>query len=275
MHSRKMIGTIIRYTLIILVLLLFSFPIYWLVMMSFKSNVEIFEIPPKFLVAPNLGGYFRVFNEANFTKYFTSSLIVAAGTIGMTFSCGIFAAYSFSRFNFRGKKLLKLIILSFRMMPAVILLIPLFIIFKRMRLLDTHPGMILTYTAFLLPFTIWMLAGYLDDIPKEIDESAFIDGCGYTKIIMLMIIPMAAPGMAAIAILVFGWSWNEFLLASLLTSSRSRTLPLIIQYFLGEHSPRWNDVSAVCTIMVVPIVIGILFFQKYMVRGLTLGAVKG
>jgi len=264
-----------RAVVLVLVLVVFLFPIYWMVTMSFKTNVEIFEIPPRFVNVPRLDSYVRIFTEANFVKYFVSSLIVAAGTIVLCFTFGMLAAYSLSRFRFRGRDTIKVLILGFRMMPAVTLLIPLFIIYRRLRLLDTYPALMLTYTAFLLPFTIWMLVSYLADIPREIDESAIIDGAGFLRIILTMIVPLAAPGMAALAILDFGYSWNEYILASLLTSEASRTLPLVFQFFLGEHSPRWNDIMAVCAVMAIPIVIGILFFQRYMVRGLTLGAVKG
>jgi len=267
----KLITTI--FALILLVF--FIFPIYWIVVMSLKLNVDIFTFPPNFIFMPSLEAYRNVMIRTDFFGAFFSSLIVAVSTTTICLIVGLTAGYSVVTFDFRGKKTLQILIMTLRMAPAISMVIPLYMIFASLRLVNTRTGVVMALVSFLLPFTVWLLLGYLRDVPKDLTYSALIDGCGYLGILIRIVIPLTAPGIAAVGILVFALSWNEFLISSVMVSASNQTLPVLIRAYLSEQTTVWNEVAAVGVIISIPAVFVTLFCQKYIVGGLTMGAVKG
>lgn len=267
----KLIVTIFAF----IILALFIFPIYWLITMSLKTNVDIFNFPPNLIFTPILDAYHSVFGRADFVGAFFSSIIVSFATTAICLIVGLMAAYSVVTFNFRGKRFLQIMIMLLRIAPSISMLIPLFMIFSTMGLVNTHFSVIMCLVAFLLSFTVWLLLGYLREVPKDLIYSALIDGSGYTSILIRIVIPLSAPGIAAVGILVFAAAWNEFIISSVMVNTASRTLPVLIRGFLGEQTIVWNELAAVGVIISIPALIVTVIAQKYIVGGLTLGAVKG
>jgi len=269
--ASKLIVTIFAVSL----LLLFLFPIYWIVVISLRFNVDIFTFPPNIIFTPTFDAYRNVMARSDFVGAFFNSLIVAVSTTLLCLIVGLTAGYSVVTFDFRGKRLLQILIVMLRMAPAISMVIPLYMIFASLRLVNTRASVIMSLVAFLLPFTVWLLLGYLRDVPKDLIHSALIDGCGYLGILAKIVVPLTTPGIAAVGILVFILSWNEFLISSVMVSAANQTLPVLIRAFLSEATTIWNEVAAVGVIISIPTVLVTLFCQKYIVGGLTMGAIKG
>lgn len=261
---------------LVLALILFS-PVYWMIRLSVTSREFLFELPPVPLrISVDISSYISVLQMTEFMRYYLNSIIIAAGTVLLALLAGVLAAYSFSRFRYYGRKTLMMLALTAQMFPWAMLLISLSIFFSRVHMLNTYAAIILTHTTFALPLTIWITKSYLDTIPKELEDSAFIDGCGRMKTLTSIILPLCRPGLTAAGIYVFIFSWNDFLFGLTLTSKRSmRPLaPGIVMEFLGERQTNWTMMSASAVIVTMPIVIAFLFLQRYFISGLTAGAVK-
>lgn len=253
------------------------FPIYWMLRISLTPRADLFVLPPvRILGNLNLDGYAGLLTRTNFLRYYLNSLIVAVGTVGLSLVAGVLSAYSFSRFEYRGRKSLMVVALSAQMFPWALLLISVYIFFSRLRLLDTYFGLILAHTTFALPLTIWITKSYFDTIPRELEESAFIDGCGRMRALAAIIMPVSYPGIVAAAIYVFIFSWNDFLFGLTLTSKdRMRILaPGIAISFIGEFEYRWVEMMSTSIAITIPIVLLFLLLQRYFIEGLTAGALK-
>ncbi len=267
---KKIIFVII--TVIVFVIILF--PPIMLFLTSIKNELDALAFPPKWIFKPTYKNYVQIFKTSPFFRYILNSLIVASLNTFIVLALGSLAAYGLARFKFKGADNLSFWILSIRMMPPVAAIIPLYIIMKNLRLLDTPWCLVLIYLTFNLPFTVWMMKGFFEDVPREIEESALIDGCSEFDVFRKIALPLVSPGLAATAILVFIFSWNEFLFALILTGTRATTLPVGIILYMKETGINWGYMTAGGILALIPVVIFTMLVQKHLVKGLTLGALK-
>lgn len=262
-----------------LIILASLVPIYWMVTTSFKDPDTALQIPPNvFGFAPTLDNYVNLLGgqttARGFAPLLVNSIIVALASTVLTLVLGLPAAYALARVRFRGKRQLAMWILSTTMFPPIVAVIPVFLIAGSTGFIDTYPVLIIPYTAFNLPLVIWMLRSAIKQIPAEIEESALVDGASRLGILRTMILPLAAPGIAAAAVLSIFLSWNEFLFALTLTRSEARTAPVGINEFTTMFGTEWGNLSAGATLVVAPILVMALLLGRRLVSGLTFGAVK-
>jgi multiple sugar transport system permease protein len=276
-------GKAVRILIIAAVLILCLLPIYWMVSTSFKTQEEIFTVPPT-LFPKNftMENYLSITvgdisSSIMFMTYFKNSIIVSILTVAVTLLLATPAAYAFSRVPFKGKKNLIYFVLVSQMLPIVIILIPIYRAFLKLSLVSTYPGLVLSYMVFTLPFSIWMLKGYFDGIPRELDNAAKVDGCTRMQTMLQVILPNVTPGLTAASIVVFIQSWDEFMISlTLMDKDAMRTLPVgIIQSFVGQFTIKWGEMMAASVVTTIPVVILFMFLSKYLIGGLTAGAVKG
>ena len=270
---------IITICLLIFALFFFMFPVMWMFMTSFKTEAEYFSYPPVFI--PENFSLRNYFNAMAFPpdgrgglQGLRDSLIIALSTALVALIIGAPAAYSLARFRIGGENL-SFWILSTRMFPPVATALPLFLIFKNLRLLDTHLSLIIANTIFNLPFVIWLLKGFFEELPAEIEESALIDGCTYWGSFVRIALPLVTPGLMVTALFSFIFAWNEFMFALLLTRRSVRTLTIIVPSLVGGHEILWGEIAAIGVVAIIPGVLLSILLQRYLVRGLTLGALKG
>lgn len=251
-----------------------TIPPIMLFLTSIKTELDALAFPPKWIFKPTYKNYVQIFQTSPFLRYILNSLIVASLNTFVVLALGSPAAYGLARFKFKGAENLAFWILSIRMMPPVAAIIPLYIIMKNLRLLDTPWCLVLIYLTFNLPFAVWMMKGFFEDVPREIEESALIDGCSEFDVFRKIALPLVSPGLAASAILVFIFSWNEFLFALILTGTKATTLPVGIILYMKETGINWGYMTAGGILALVPVVIFTMLVQKHLVKGLTLGALK-
>jgi multiple sugar transport system permease protein len=255
------------------------FPIYWIALNSLKLNIDIFAVPPVwFDFPPTLDNYRATLIERNFLGFAANSLIIAVATTIVSLAFGTMAGYALARFQFPGnaKFHISFWILSTRMMPPIVTVIPLFIFFNFLDMLNTKTAVVIAYTAFNLPFATWMMKSYFQDLPVELEEAAMVDGDTRWGAFLRVALPLARPGLAATAIFCLIISWNEFLLALVLTQTeQSQTLPIGIAGRVTQYTTHWGEISAAGFLAAIPIMIFALAVQKHLVRGLSFGAVKG
>ena len=271
------LGRWLLFALTLALVLFLFFPIIWMVRISLTAKPDLFILPPRPLLRNlNFGGYLGLLARTNFLRYYLNSIIVALGTVAVSLVAGMLAAYSFSRFDYRGKKTLMIVALSSQMFPWAMLLISVYIFFIRLHLLDSYLGLILAHTTFALPLTIWITKSYFDSIPRELEESAFMDGCGRMRTLGRIIVPVSTPGILAAGIYVFIFSWNDFLFGLTLTSKDTDADPGpgISLSFIGEYEYRWVEMMSTSIAISIPVVIMFLVLQRYFIEGLTAGALK-
>jgi multiple sugar transport system permease protein len=268
-----------RYALVFLALTLALAPVYWMLTISLKSEVDQFAVPPRwFGFAPVLVHYREAFVERSFGQYLITSAVVAVLSTLCAMLLGTFAAYALARFSLprRLDTRLSLWILSTRMFPPIVTAVPLFLMMRDVRLLDTRLSLVIVYTGFNLPFVVWMMRGFFREIPREIEEAAMVDGDSRLGALRRVLLPLAAPGLAATAVFCLIISWNEFLLALVLTQTdAAMTLPVGIAGRVTQYEIKWGVMSAAGVVAMIPILVFALAVQRYLVRGLSLGAVKG
>ena len=245
-------------------------------MTSFQMRPDIISDHPVWIFRPTLEHYIRVLARKEVFPvdlYFSNSLIVTISTTLLAILITFPAAYSIARFNTGGRNL-SFWILSIRMLPPVVFLIPIGMLFMSYHLLDTKFGLIIVYLTFNIPFATWTLKSFIEEIPREIEESALIDGAGRLGVITRVTFPLCAPGLVAVSLICFIFSWNEFLYALVLTSLRAVTMTVGTARFLTGYAIWWGDISAAATVAMIPVIVLGFLSQKYLVRGLTLGAIK-
>lgn len=269
------IREVLKYLCVGIILVWTLFPIYWLVTASVKSEIVLYGTPPAWWFRPVLESYARVLFNIPFPSYFLNSLIVAGATTVGSVILGSLAAYGFSRFTFWWSEGLRFFILLTRMVPRVALVMPYFLMMLSLGLLDTHAGLILAYISFALPFSIWLMIGFFDEVPVDLEDAAMVDGCSRLMALLRVTLPLAAPGLVVAAIFAFLVSWNEFLFALILSGIRSKTLPVVIAGFNTDIGPLYSDMSAAATLVMIPNIVMTVLIQRHVVRGLTFGAVRG
>lgn len=262
----------------ILAWLLFALgPYLWMLITSLKPSNDLYLFPVRYLPSEvTLDAYRLLLTTTPFLRYFLNSTVVAFGTVVLTTAAAVLAAYALSRFRIPGKQYILVGLLITQLIPAVLLVVPLFLSLRSVGLLNTWWGIIIVHSAFAMPFTIWLMTGFLDALPKELDEAALIDGCSHFGAFRWVIAPLLAPGIAASATYVFIYSWNEFIYALTFTSSdAARTLPVGLHNFIGEFVIRWDLLTAGGVISVIPTVLFFMLVQRHLISGLASGAVKG
>ncbi len=251
-------------------------PVLWMLSSSFKSNTQIFELPPRLVTDTfSFDAYVAIFTNPETMRFFANSYIVAGAVTVLTLLVAIQAAYAFSRFEFRGKRVLNVVIVSVQSVPPITLLIPYFGLMVALKLYNSYPGLILTYMVFTLPYAIIMMTGYFNTLPRELDEAVRVDGAGSFTALWRVLVPISIPGIVSIGIYTFMIAWNEYLFALTLTKTVDmRTVPIGIQLLMGQHSYEWNQIMAMSVLGSIPVLVLFLFFQRYFISGLTAGSVK-
>ena len=252
-------------------------PLLYMVATAFKGAAYVQEIPPRFIPEnPTFENFVDAFTSRNFGRALLNSAGVAVATSILVTILASMMAYSFARFQFRGKKAIFTVLLAMLMIPGVVLLIPQFILAKNLGLLNSLPGLILVYSAGPLAFNTFLLRGFFESLPRELEESAVIDGANSLTIFLRVMLPLAAPAVSTVAVFSFLGAWDEYVLAlNFLTDQNLRTLPIAIANFRGTHATNWGLVFAGSLTAVVPTVLLFVFFQRYFIQGLTSGAVRG
>lgn len=269
-----MLLTILRRTVLWAFAVWCVFPIYWLFNTSLKTTVDAIARPPTFLFMPTLGNYAEVLADTKVHAFLTNSLVIALGTVFAGLLIGAPAAYVLARHRFRAAGGIAFWILATRFTPPIAMLIPFFMVFYKIGLLGTHLGLVIAHTGLNLAMIVWIMRGFFQDLPRDLEEAAFIDGAGHFQTFVKVILPLAWPGIAAVAILTFLSSWNEFLFSMVLGGSDMMTVPVGIYAYIGFEQIEWGHLSAAAMLMLAPVILFILLFQRQLIRGLTLGAVK-
>lgn len=309
-HPRARMAKNVRAILVIIIAIMLLFPVFVMMMTAFKSRSDVVSIPPKLIFEPTLEGFVflltersqlsgaaleearanaddlgifgqvalrngqRITGPSDFTVRLRNSVIIAFGATVASVTLGLFAAYAFSRFEVPGKGDLMFFILSGRMLPAVVVTIPIFLMYRQLGLHDTHAGMILIYTVFNLSLTVWLLKGFIDEIPREYEEAALVDGYSRFQAFYKIVLPQAATGIAATTVFSLIFVWNEYAFALMLTSQKARTAPPAIATMLGRGGIEWSAIAAGTLVFLVPVLIIIFALRRHLLRGVTFGAIR-
>jgi multiple sugar transport system permease protein len=269
---RRRAKTLFLYSFMLFFSAPFIFVFVWMVMASLKTQLQNTAIPPLLFFEPTFENYYRVFTRTPIVQYFNNSIIVALGSTGLGLLLGLPAAFSIALFRQHG---LALAVLSSRIMPGMSYLLPWFILFSALQLIGTHLAVILSHLTVTMPLVIWILIGFFEDLPGELFDAARIDGCSVYGSFTRIALPLALPGIIVSGILAFIFSWNNFMLSLILGGSGVRTLPVAVYNFIGETQIDWGGLNATATTVTLPVVFFVLIVQRHVVKGLTLGAVKG
>ncbi len=278
MLKTKKISLLFIYAGIAVMLLLFLFPVYWMIVSSFRDNSQLMSFPPKFSPAEgNLRNYIHILTQSKYLTYFKNSVIVSGCSVLLSMVLSVFAGYAFSRYELPFKNIMMASILNIQIFPVTVIIISLFTFYTKLNMMNTYRGLILADIIYSLPFTVWFLKSFLDTIPRSIDEAAKIDGCGRLRVLTDVILPLIKPGLIAIGIYTFLYSWDDFIFALTIMKTESmKTLPLgIVQSFMGEYVHDYAGMMTLSVIASVPVVVAFILTQKHMIAGLTSGAVKG
>ncbi|MGH2352263.1 MAG: carbohydrate ABC transporter permease [Chloroflexota bacterium] len=273
-RQRRTILRRVRYAAILLILAVYLFPIFWVFSTSLKSLVDAFSIPPKLLFVPTLMNYVDVLPQADFLRLTLNSLLAAAGNTVLALAIGSLAAWGISRHRIGGQWLL-LGVLGMRLIPVITIVIPIFLVFVELRLIDTYLTLPLAYLLINLPFVIWIMKAFIDDIPQEIEESAILDGASTFSLLTRIVLPLALPGLIATSIFCFIFAWNELILAVVLTRVTAQTAMVGLTTLVSQDQAiGWGVISAASMIIMAPPILLAVSLRGYLLRGLTAGAMK-
>lgn len=277
MRRESMSTRILRTVLLALMLLFLLFPFYWTFLTSIKPENELYgKVVTYWTAHPTFEAYKKLFTSTvDFLSAMKNSLLVAVCTTLLTLVVATMAAYAFSRYDFVGRKVLMSIFLCNNMFPTVLLLIPLYSIMRKLQLLFTPVSLILSYTTFTIPFSVWLLIGFINDLPASLEEAAMVDGCNRGQAFMKIIFPLLRPSIIATGVYIFMQSWNEYTFAMMFTNTSSRTIPVALKSLIGQLGVQWDLLTAGGILTIIPVCIMFFFAQKRLVEGLTAGAVKG
>ncbi len=268
----KILHSVGFYILAVVILLLVLFPLLWMLTASFKTNAQILNVKKMFSFEPTLKNYINVFVKYNFKNPILNSFIISFVSTILALILGLPAAYSIGRSQMH---LFSGIILMIRIIPAISFLVPWYIMFSKLGLTGTYTALILCHLIVSLPLIIWIMIPYFETLPKELEQSAWIDGCSNCGSFLRIMLPLSAPGILTCGILAFIFSWNNFMFALILSSSKTLTLPLAIYQFISYSNVDWGGIMAASVVITMPIIIISFFLQRYIITGLTAGAVKG
>lgn len=275
---KKIIGFTVKYALLAIIMLMVLAPIYWMVITSFKTRLELTTYPPSLFPKTLIWDNYRdAFTNSDIPVYMRNSIVVVSVSTFISLVLGTLAGYSLARFPFTPsfKENVSFWIISTRMIPPIVTIIPIFLIFRDLRILNSYLGLIIVYVGFTLPFTTWMMRVFVLEVPVDLEEAAMVDGSSRLGALFSVILPLLGPGLAATAVFSLILVWNEFLFSLILTTtSASITLPVGIAGYVSQFEVLWGQMSAVGTVAIIPILVFTLAVQRYLVRGLTLGAVR-
>ncbi len=274
-RTRKQILTGLRYLAIITGAVVVLFPIYLMLTTSLKPRVAAFAIPPEWTFVPTLSSYATVLFDDNFLRFFSNSVQVALGATVVSVLIAALAAYGIVRFRFKGSQVFVAGTLVLKMIPEVILVVPVFLLWNAFGLINTRIGLILVYVALNLAFNIWIIRAFMMEVPRELEQSAEIDGCSELTIFSRIIMPLIAPGLSVAAIFTFRLAWNEFVLSLALTNRFTRTLPVAVSMYITDVGVQWGPITAIATVIALPAFIFTFLAARSLISGLTAGAVKG
>ena len=269
----------------LVVSVIYFFPVLWIILTAFKTYNDTLAVPPKWLFTPTLENFVQVFFRSytagaeatgtGFARFFFNSVFVSGSSVIIALILGTLAAYGFSRFPLKGNDTYLFVILSTRMMPAIVVIIPIFQMFRVTNLAGTYTGIIILYTAFNLPFTIWMMKSFFDELSLDVEDAARMDGSSEVKVFFKICLPQVLAGIAATAVFGLILTWNEFLFALLLSGVQTRTIPVAMaQAIGGDIGVRWGLLAAIETLFLVPVIIFVFVLQNHLLRGVTFGTVK-
>ena len=271
--QRKQFWNAVQVTLILVATFIMLVPIAWIFLAAFKTHVDVYQL--KLFFTPTFENFGTVFDDPyRLGEKLWNSTVVAFVTVVLAIPIATCAAYSFSRFRLRGETAMLVMILATQFVPAVVIILPFFVMFRDIGLLDTRIGLILVNLAIVMPFAIWMIKGFIDGIPMDTEEAAMVDGSSRLQVIRNIVLPMAAPGLLTSAIFCFIIAWNEFLFALILTNKDAVTLPIGLALFKAEEGDLWNLLSAAGIIIMAPMFVLALMIRRYFVQGMTMGAVR-
>lgn len=271
-RTRRILVNLLYALAMIAVVFFMLTPFLWMVLNAFKTPLQIIKLPPELIFTPTLRNFENVFGTQNFMRYITNSLIVGAGCTLIGLLIGLPAAYSIARY---GQNRLALTILMARMVPGITFLVPLFIIFRQLGMVDTYTSLILAHMLVGLPFIVWVMVPFFESIPRELTEAAVVDGASAIRAFVTVVLPLSGPGIVTAAILSFVFSWNNFMFSIVLASSRTRTVPVAIYNFISYAQIDWGGLMAAAVVITLPVLLLAIVTQRYVIRGLTAGAVKG
>ena len=274
---KRHVGMCFTYIGIAAALIFFLFPFAWILTTSLKGNEDYFTFPPVWIpTEPSLVHYYRLFTHGNGWLYFKNSLVISTLSMACALIFSVPTAYSIARFQFGGR-LFSNFLLLLRTMPAIALVIPIYVLYSKLGLTNNYFGLILLYTVFYIPFAVWLMIGFIRDVPKEIEEAALIDGCSRLQALLRVVLPVIVPGLAVVALFAFITTWNEFLFAVILTGAETKTtMVLVASYTTGSPTDTFfGEASASVVLGILPAFLVAFALQRYLVKGLALGAVKG
>jgi ABC-type glycerol-3-phosphate transport system permease component len=272
----KGIKTVAKYLSVFAVISFFASPMYWVLICSFKPTPELLSLKPTFVPHSfTLEHYRRLFQQVDFLRYYYNSFLVASSTALITALAATFAAYSVYRCRYPGRRFMFRLFLVSYVFPKILVLIPLYILFARIGILDSPLALVAAHVTLTAPFSVWILRAFFESVPKEVEEAALVDGATRVQIIFRIFIPLAAPGVAAVGINAFLMSWSEYLFAStLVISDQFKTLPVGMSFFLQQYAIEWGIMMAGSVLIALPPIIGFAIAGKYFIQGLTAGSVK-
>ena len=273
MKVKRKLGLTLAHLILIISSLAILLPIVWVIRTSLANRLIAYKIPPVWFFTPTFDNFLTIFDKYPFQEYFLNSLLISGAASIVALIIGSLAAYSIARFR-TGDPALRLSMLSTQMLPPIALVIPIFLLMNVVKLWDTFPGLILAYLSFNLPYTVWILIGFFQGIPVEIEEAAMIDGCSRIQSLVRIVLPVALPGLLSAGVFSFILNWNEFLFALVLTGRNTRTLPVAISSLWTQQGVNIGAVSAATVITILPVIILTYVIQKFLVRNLTFGAIK-
>lgn len=271
----KILRAVVFWFFMVLILLFFISPLLWLISTSFKNYIDAFAMPPKIIFTPTLENYIRVLGRADFFQYMLNSIICSLVSTAVALVFGVPCAYAIAMFNYSKAKNTSFFFLSARIAPPIMSLLPLYIIFSRIGILGTKIPIIIMYTLICLPIVVWLMPVYFREVPQEIREAAIIDGCNEMDIFSRIVLPLVRGSIAATAIYCVILTWNEFLIALVMSNRSSQTLPVTVTSFMTFQGTEWGPLSAAGTIIMIPMIAFGFIIQKYFARGIVSGAVKG
>lgn len=268
---KRRLASVLRGLAIGLFLFFFLFIFFWMILMSLKDQRTVTAYPPVWFFKPTFVNYVNVFKTTPFSKYLLNSSIIGTVSVAFSLLLGLPAAYAVARYRLTG---LAFPALLMRMLPGIAFLVPFFVIFNRLGLKDSYLGMIIAHMTLSLPLIIWIMIGFFEDIPSELEDAAVIDGCGKFMSFYRVALPLCLPGVTAVTILGFIFSWNNFMFVLVLGGPKTMTLPLAVYSFISFECINWGALAAAATLITIPIIILSVIIQRYLVAGLTTGAVK-
>ena len=267
---------IVRFILIVLLLIFVLFPFFYMVSTAFKAESDLFKSPPKFLPKEPTLENFRQALQPKFIRYFENSFIITISTTVVVIIVAIFSSYAFSRLHFKGRKFLLKIIIFTQLFPLIVIIIPIYVIFTKTHIVNTHLSLVIAYLAFTVPVGVWMLRGFFKNIPYNLEEAAMVDGCTRFSAFIRVVLPLARPGISATAVYIYIVTWQEFMFAlTFLTGEKMRTLPVGILDFIRLYGVNWGGLMALSSLITIPVFVLFLVLQRQFISGLTQGSTKG